>query len=232
MITTRKSQDRGHADHGWLNTYHTFSFADYHDPRQMGFRSLRVINEDRVAPGQGFGEHPHRDMEIVSYVLEGALQHRDSLGNGSILRPGEFQRITAGTGVRHSEFNPSRTEPVHFYQIWLLPNRRGLEPGYEQRSFSADEQHNQLRLVASPDGETGSLSINQDARIFLSDLDPGAAVTHRLGPDRHAWLQVLRGGVELAGTRLAAGDAAAVSQLPELTLTASEPAEIMLFDLA
>lgn len=232
MITIRKSQDRGHADHGWLNTYHAFSFADYHDPRHMGFRSLRVINEDRVAPGQGFGEHPHRDMEIVSYVLEGALQHRDSLGNGSTLRPGEFQRITAGTGVRHSEFNPSRTEPVHFYQIWLLPNRRGLEPGYEQRSFPADEKHNQLRLVASPDGEAGSLSINQDARIFLSDLDGGAAVTHRLLPERHAWVQVLRGGIELAGTRLAAGDAAALSQLPELTLSASEPAEIMLFDLA
>ena len=232
MITIRKSQDRGHADHGWLNTYHTFSFADYHDPRHMGFRSLRVINEDRVAPGQGFGEHPHRDMEIVSYVLEGALQHRDSLGNGSILRPGEFQRITAGTGVRHSEFNPSPTEPVHFYQIWLLPNRRGLEPGYEQRSFSADEKHNQLRLVASPDGHAGSLSINQDAHIFLSDLDRGAVVTHRLLPERHAWVQVLRGGIELAGTRLAAGDGAALSQLPELTLTASEPAEIMLFDLA
>jgi quercetin 2,3-dioxygenase len=231
MITLRKSQERGHADHGWLNSYHTFSFAGYHDPRHMGFRSLRVINEDRVAPGQGFGEHPHRDMEIVSYVLAGALQHRDSLGNGSVLRPGEFQRITAGTGLRHSEFNPSRSEPVHFYQIWLLPTAEGLPPGYEQKSFSSDQKRNQFRLVASPTGHDGSLTIQADASIFLSDLAEGASASYRLSPGRHAWLQVLRGAVDLDGTRLDQGDAAAISQQDGLAVTAKQPAEIMLFDL-
>jgi quercetin 2,3-dioxygenase len=231
MIAVRKSDERGHADHGWLNSYHTFSFAGYHDPKHMGFRSLRVINEDRVAPGQGFGEHPHRDMEIVSYVLEGALQHRDSMGNGSVLRPGDFQRISAGTGVQHSEFNPSKAEPVHFYQIWLLPSQRGLSPSYEQRSFSADEKHNQLRLVASPDGHADSLTIHTDASVLLGQLDAGASVTHRLGPDRHAWIQVMRGQVSIGETELNEGDAAAVSQTPELRLSAVAPAEIMVFDL-
>ena len=172
MINLRKSLDRGHADHGWLNTYHTFSFADYHDPAHMGFRSLRVINEDRVAPGMGFGTHGHRDMEIISYVLEGALQHKDSLGNGSVLHPGEFQRISAGTGVRHSEFNPSATEPVHFYQIWLLPERIGIQPSYEQKLFTDGEKSGRLRLVASPDGAQGSLAIHQDARVYLATLAP------------------------------------------------------------
>ncbi|HEY2881398.1 MAG TPA: pirin family protein [Pirellulales bacterium] len=233
MLTLRRSAERGHADHGWLNSYHTFSFAGYHDPRFMGFRSLRVMNEDRVAPGQGFGEHPHRDMEIVSYVLEGALQHRDSLGNGSVLHPGDFQRITAGTGVLHSEFNPSQSEPVHFYQIWLLPNARGLQPGYGERKFTPAEKHNRLRLVASSDGRDGSLTINQDANVYLSNLDAGASVSHSLATGRHAWLQVLRGDIRVGETALTAGDAAAaVSNENGLTITAASPAEIMLFDLA
>ncbi|MBX3439798.1 MAG: pirin family protein, partial [Planctomycetaceae bacterium] len=176
MITLRKSNQRGHADHGWLNTYHTFSFSSYYDPAQMGFRSLRVMNEDRVAAGRGFGTHAHHDMEIVSYVLEGALEHKDSMGNGAVLRPGEFQRISAGTGITHSEFNPSRDQPTHFYQIWLLPQRNGLAPSYEQRRFDDSELRNALRVVASPEGENGSLTIHQDARISLSKLDAGKAV--------------------------------------------------------
>ncbi len=231
MITVRRSHERGHANHGWLNTYHTFSFGGYEDPHHMGFRSLRVMNEDRVAPGQGFGEHPHRDMEIVSYVLEGALQHRDSLGNGSVLHAGDFQRITAGTGVRHSEFNPSAIEPVHFYQIWLFPSQRGLNPGYEERSFSPGEKHNQLRLVASRDGRNGSLTIHQDADIYLTQLDAEAKVSHTLQPGRHAWAQIMRGVVRLGGHELREGDAAAVSASAELDLLAVEPAEVMLFDL-
>ena len=232
MITVRRSQERGHADHGWLNTYHTFSFAGYQDPQQMGFRSLRVINEDRVAPGKGFGKHPHRDMEIVSYVLEGALQHRDSMGNGSVLHPGEFQRITAGTGIEHSEFNPSATEPVHFYQIWLLPDERSLKPGYEQRSFSAAEKQNRLRLVASREGRQESLTIHQDADVFLGRLEAGANLSHGLRPGRHAWLQVVRGTVRLGEIALNESDAAAISEEPELSIVGVEPAEIMLFDLA
>src|SRR6516164_11143998 len=173
MIQVRKAVERGHFDHGWLNTYHTFSFADYYDPAQLGFRSLRVINDDRVAPGQGFGMHGHRDMEIVTYVLDGALEHRDSMGNGSVLRPGELQRMTAGTGIRHSEFNPSDREPVHLYQIWLLPERRGLQPGYEQKAFPEAERQGTLRLVASPTGERGSLTIRQDARLYLATLLDG-----------------------------------------------------------
>ncbi len=187
MLRLRKSEERGHADHGWLNTYHTFSFADYQDPSQMGFRSLRVINEDRVAPGMGFGTHGHRDMEIISYVLEGALQHKDSLGNGEVLRPGEFQRISAGTGVRHSEFNPSTTEPVHFYQIWLLPHSEGIQPSYEQKFFAADEKQEKLRLVASPSGAAGSLTIHQDANVYLTELEPGKSVTHSIPAGRHVW---------------------------------------------
>jgi quercetin 2,3-dioxygenase len=231
MITVRRSQERGHANHGWLNTYHTFSFADYHDPNHMGFRSLRVMNEDRVAPGQGFGEHPHRDMEIISYVLAGALEHRDSMGNGSVLHAGDFQRISAGRGVEHSEFNPSRSEAVHFYQIWLFPNQRGLDPSYEERSFSPAEKHNRLRLVASQDGREGSLTVNQDVDVFLSNLDGGASVSLPLRPGRHAWVQVMRGAVRVGDTMLAESDAAAVSEQPELSLTAVEPAEVMLFDL-
>jgi redox-sensitive bicupin YhaK (pirin superfamily) len=232
MFRLRKALERGHADHGWLNTYHSFSFADYHDPAQMGFRALRVINEDRVAPGMGFGTHAHRDMEIVSYVLEGALEHKDSLGNGSILRPGEFQRISAGTGVRHSEFNPSADQPVHFYQIWLLPQTLGIPPSYEQKAFAAAQTHGKLRLVASPGGADGSLTIHQDAGVYLSTLDGGDSVRHEIAPGRHAWLQVLRGAVDAGGTRLETSDGLAVSAESGLTIVAAQPAEIMLFDLA
>lgn len=232
MIQIRKANDRGHADHGWLNAYHTFSFASYRDPRFMGFRALRVMNEDRVAPGQGFGTHPHQDMEIVTYVLEGALEHRDSMGNGEVLRPGEFQRMSAGTGITHSEFNPSATEPVHLYQIWLYPEKRGIEPSYEQKRFPAAEQTNELRLVASPTGADGSLQIHQDAQIFLSQLTKGNEVVHQLQPNRHAWLQVLRGAVELNGRELQTSDGAAVSEITTLAIRASDDAEVMLFDLA
>jgi len=231
MITRRLAQDRGHAQHGWLDSYHTFSFADYYDPRHMGFRTLRVINEDRVQPGKGFGTHPHRDMEIISYVLEGALAHKDSLGTGSVIRPGEVQRMTAGTGVTHSEFNPSRTEPVHFLQIWLLPERAGLPPSYEQRAFPTEEKQGRLRLVASPDGREGSVTIHQAVDLYASLLAPGQAVTHRLTPGRHAWVQVLRGTIRLNDTALSAGDGAAASEEALLTMTATDPAEVLLFDL-
>jgi redox-sensitive bicupin YhaK (pirin superfamily) len=232
MIRVRRASERGHFDHGWLDTYHTFSFARYYDPRHMGFRALRVINEDRVAPGQGFGTHPHEDMEIVTYVLDGALAHRDSLGTGSTIRPGELQRMTAGTGIRHSEFNPSESEPVHLYQIWLLPEREGLEPSYEQKAFPEEERRNRLRLVASPDGRDGSLTIRQDARLYLGSLDGGREVRHELTPGRHAWLQVLRGGVTLDGSSLSAGDGAAVGDESSLAIEAEGPAEVLLFDLA
>ncbi len=232
MIRVRKSADRGHLNHGWLDTYHTFSFGDYYDPSQMGFRALRVINEDWVAPGRGFGTHGHADMEIVTYVLEGALSHKDSLGTGETLRPGEFQRMTAGTGITHSEFNPSATEPVHLYQIWLLPERKGLTPTYEQTAFPADGKHDRLRLVADPDATDGALAIRQDARIYLATLDPSGSVSHNLAPGRHAWLQVLRGSLTLGEHSLAAGDAAALSDESALTIHANGPAEVMLFDLA
>jgi quercetin 2,3-dioxygenase len=232
MIHIRQAADRGHFNHGWLETYHTFSFADYHDPRHMQFRALRVMNEDRVQPGRGFGTHPHRDMEIVTYVLSGALEHRDSMGNGEVLRPGEFQRMSAGTGITHSEFNPSPAEPVHLYQIWLLPERKGIEPSYEQKSFPAQERHNRLRLVAAPDAADGSLLIHQDARIFLASLDRAERITHSIAEGRFAWLQVLRGEVALNGQELQTGDGAAISDLSELTIEATRNAEIMLFDLA
>jgi redox-sensitive bicupin YhaK (pirin superfamily) len=232
MVTIRKANDRGHADHGWLNTYHTFSFSSYRDPAHVHFRALRVMNEDFVAPGQGFGTHPHEDMEIVTYVLEGALEHRDSMGNGEVLRPGEFQRMSAGTGITHSEFNPSATEPVHLYQIWLFPEQKGIQPSYEQKRFDESERHNQLRLVASPDAAQNSLLIHQNARIFLASLDEGHEVTHQLDPGRHAWLQVLRGSVSLNGQRLDTSDGAAVSDEALLTIGANNPAEVMLFDLA
>lgn len=231
MLTIRRAADRGHFNHGWLDTFHTFSFADYFDAKHHHFRDLRVINEDRVAPGQGFGMHGHRDMEIVTYVLEGALQHKDSLGNGSILRPGEFQRMSAGSGIRHSEFNPSETEPVHLYQIWLFPNEHGVTPSYEQKAFAETERLGRLRLVASPNGADGSLTIQQDARIFLSSLIAGNSVTHELAPGRHAWLQVLRGKVSLNGTLLDTSDGAAISEEQILKLHADQPAEVMLFDL-
>ncbi|MEZ6042640.1 MAG: pirin family protein [Planctomycetaceae bacterium] len=237
MIQIRKAHDRGHAYHGWLDTHHTFSFSTYRDPDHMGFRSLRVMNEDIVAPGQGFGTHPHHDMEIVTYVLEGALEHKDSMGNGEILRPGEFQRMSAGTGITHSEFNPSDSEPVHLYQIWLFPERKGIEPSYEQKQFPIEERQNRLRLVASQNAENGSLLIHQDARIYLSKIDAGHKVKHELLPGRYAWLQVLRGLVVLNGTAfngitLGSSDGAAISDETILTIQANEDAEIMLFDLA
>jgi len=232
MIKIRRSSERGHANHGWLDTYHTFSFADYYDPKHEDFHALRVINEDRVAPGMGFGMHGHKDMEIVTIVLEGALEHKDSLGNGEVLRPGEFQRMSAGTGIKHSEFNPSETEAVHLYQIWLHPERRGLAPSYEQKAIPPSEQLNALRLVASPDAQNGSLAIHQDARLYLSKLDAGHAVSHKLAPGRAAWLQTLRGSVELNGQRLDAGDGAAIESETELSLKAVSNAEILLFDLA
>jgi redox-sensitive bicupin YhaK (pirin superfamily) len=232
MYAIRRGKERGHFNHGWLNTYHTFSFADYRDPLYTGFRSLRVMNEDFVAPGEGFGEHPHQDMEIVTYVLRGALEHKDSMGNGEVLRPGEFQRMSAGSGITHSEFNPSATEPVHLYQIWLRPERKGILPSYEQKRFDEQGRHNQWQLVASRGAEAGSLTIHQDAKIFLSALDVGQKLNYSLRPERHAWLQILRGAIELHGESLTAGDGVAVSDEQTLELTAQFAAEVMLFDLA
>lgn len=232
MIRVRKADERGHFDHGWLDTHHTFSFGDYYDPAQMGFRSLRVINDDRVQPGQGFGMHGHRDMEILTYVLEGKLEHRDSLGNGSIIRAGELQRMTAGTGVRHSEFNPSDEAWVHLYQIWLLPEQRGLEPSYDQLAVSEEEKRGRFRLVASPDGDRGSLTIRQDARLYLASLLPGDKVAQEIEPGRAAWLQVLRGNVDFHGQRLSAGDGVAVTDENVVALQATGPSEVLLFDLA
>ncbi len=231
MISIRTAAQRGHFDHGWLNTYHTFSFGDYFDPDHMGFRCLRVINDDRVQPGLGFGMHGHRDMEIVTYVLEGALAHRDSMGNASVIRPGELQRMSAGTGIRHSEFNPSETEPVHLYQIWLLPDRQGLTPSYEQRAFGDGERHGRFRLVASPDGADGSLTIHQDARLYLSSLTLGQEVAHAIGSGRAAWLQVLRGEVSSFGKDLSAGDGVAISDEKAVAVRARSSAEVLLFDL-
>jgi redox-sensitive bicupin YhaK (pirin superfamily) len=232
MIRVRKAADRGHADYGWLDTWHTFSFATYQDSSHVRFRALRVMNEDFVAPGRGFGTHPHNDMEIVTYVLSGALEHRDSMGNGEVLRPGEFQRMSAGTGITHSEFNPSQDEATHLYQIWLFPERKGIEPSYEQKAFPETERHNQLRLVASQDGADGSLTIHQNARIYLSTIDSGNHVSLDLPTGRHAWLQVLRGGVSINGTKLDTSDGAAVSEESSLSITADADAEILLFDLA
>jgi len=233
MISVRKSADRGSFDHGWLKTHHTFSFAGYHDPRHVRFRALRVINEDWIGPGRGFGEHPHENMEILTYVLEGALAHRDSLGTGSVIRPGELQRMSAGTGITHSEANPSESEPVHLYQIWLFPDRHGHAPSYEQRAFPEAERLNRLRLVASPDGEDGSLTIHQDARLYLGALEPGKSVAHPIAAGRHAWLQVARGEVSLNGVTLGEGDGAAVNDESLLSIATSDaPAEVLLFDLA
>jgi len=232
MIRVRKAEERGHADHGWLDTYHTFSFAGYQDPEHTRFHALRVMNEDVVQPGQGFGTHPHRDMEIVTYVLEGALEHKDSMGNGEVLRAGEFQRMSAGSGITHSEFNPSETEPVHLYQIWLFPELKGIEPSYEQKRFPDNEQHNQLRLVASPGAEQGALSIHQNAQIYLSQIEQGKSVSHSIAFGRHAWLQVLRGSVLLNEVPLNTSDGAGISDVQELKIQATDNAEIMLFDLA
>jgi len=232
MIEIRKSADRGHAAHGWLESRHTFSFADYHDPRHMGFRALRVINEDRVEPGKGFATHSHRDMEIVSYVLEGALEHRDSMGNGSVIRPGDVQLMRAGTGVTHSEYNESRQSPVHFLQIWVLPDRQGLEPAYGQRHFSVEQRRNTLRLVVSPDGRDSSLRIHQDVAIYAVVLEAGTTVTHSLAPGRHAWVQVARGEALLNGVRMEEGDGAAASDEVALEIRAQNASEFLLFDLA
>ncbi len=232
MITLRRSHERGHADHGWLDSYHSFSFADYHDPAHDGFGALRVVNEDRVQAGQGFGTHPHRDMEIISYVLEGALAHRDSMGNGSTIRPGDVQRMSAGSGVTHSEFNASSSELAHFLQIWILPEERGIAPGYEQKHFSEEQKRGQLRLVAARDGRDGSVTIHQDASVYATVLDPGETVCHQLAPGRRAWLHVARGEVQLGAHTLAAGDAAAVTAEDSIALTGSRRAEVLLFDLA
>ncbi len=232
MIRIRRSKERGHFDHGWLDTYHTFSFADYHDPDFMGFRALRVINEDRVLPGKGFGMHGHRDMEIVTVVLEGALEHKDGMGNGSVLRPGEVQHMTAGTGVMHSEFNPSLEELVHLYQIWIQPERKGLTPTYAQKAFPDSERRNALRLVASPDGKEGSLTLRADARLYAALLEPSSRVSHALGHGRHAWVQAARGKMRVNGQELEAGDGAALSEEQSLTIEAGTRAEALLFDLA
>ena len=235
-LTLRRGSERGLADHGWLRSFHTFSFADYYDPSHMGFRALRVINEDRVQPGRGFGTHPHRDMEILSYVLDGGLQHKDSMGNGSVIRPGDVQRMTAGTGVAHSEFNASQTDPVHFLQIWLLPERPGLTPGYEQRAFPAEERTGRLRLLASRDGRDGSVTVHQDVALYGVLLSPGDEVRHELRPGRHAWLQMARGAALINGERLEAGDGASTSAAGALTVggaaAGDQPAEGLLFDLA
>jgi redox-sensitive bicupin YhaK (pirin superfamily) len=231
MITFRDRMTRGQSRTGWLDSRHSFSFGDYRDPAQMGFRSLRVINEDRVIPGAGFPRHGHRDMDIISYVLEGALEHKDSLGTGAIIRPGEVQRMSAGTGIQHSEFNSSRDQPVHFLQIWIIPDRRGLAPGYEQKAFPLAERQGKLRLVAAPDGAEGSVTLHQDARLFTATLAPGEQVRHDLAPGRGAWLQVARGIVALNGTEMREGDGAAVENEPGLTIEAETEAEVLLFDL-
>jgi redox-sensitive bicupin YhaK (pirin superfamily) len=232
MIVIRKSAERGHADHGWLESRHTFSFADYHDPRHMGFRALRVINEDRVQPGRGFGTHGHRDMEIVSYVLAGELEHKDSLGTGSIVRPGEVQYMSAGSGVRHSEFNPSATEPLHFLQIWIQPSEQGLAPRYAQQRIDAKQQENGLALVVSPDGRAGSIAVRQDVALFAARWKIGQGARHALASGRHAWVQIARGELDVAGQRLSAGDGAAITQERELQLEARTACEFLLFDLS
>ena len=231
MIQIRKSEERGHADHGWLNTRFTFSFADYYDPKHVQFRTLRVMNDDQVAGGGGFPTHPHRDMEIVTYVLEGALQHRDSMGNGSVIRPGDVQYMSAGTGVMHSEFNASEKEPVHLYQIWMFPDKQGYKPTYDQKNFREEERRGKLRLLASPDGKNGSVKIRQDNSLYATILESGQSVKHELRPERHAYVQVARGSVKLNGKELSEGDGAAISDEKTLELTGVEQAEVLVFDL-
>jgi len=232
MITIRQARERGHFDHGWLNTYHTFSFDQYYDPRYMGFRQLRVINEDFVAGGRGFPMHAHRDMEIITYILEGALQHEDSMGNGSIIRPGDVQRMTAGTGVRHSEKNASPDERVHLLQIWILPDTVGLEPGYEQKAFTEDERRGRLRLIASNDGREGSVTVRQDVSVFASILGAGESVRHDMDQARYGWIQVARGSVVVNGEPAGQGDGAIAMGESSLEIVADEASEILLFDLA
>jgi redox-sensitive bicupin YhaK (pirin superfamily) len=232
MITRRLAAHRGHTRLGWLDSRHTFSFGDYHDAVHMGFRSLRVINDDRVQPGAGFGTHGHRDMEIITYVLDGALEHKDSLGTGSVIPPGDGQRMSAGTGIMHSEYNHSATEPVHFLQIWIVPARTGLAPSYEQKAFPVEEKLGKLCLLAAPDGRAGAITVHQDVALYVALLEPGHEVTHRLAAQRHAWLQVASGAVELNGVALQAGDGAALSAEERIAIRSSEPAEVLLFDLA
>jgi hypothetical protein len=231
MLELRRADERGHADHGWLDSRHTFSFADYYDPQFMGFGSLRVINEDRVQPGKGFGTHGHRDMEIISYVLEGALAHRDSLGNGSVIQPGDVQRMSAGTGVRHSEFNHSQSELVHFLQIWLLPEKSGMPPSYAERRFSDEEKRGRLRLVASRDGREGSVIVHQDVDLYAALLAPDDAVAHELRAGRRVWVQVARGSVTVNDAALAAGDGAAIVDEDEIAIRGIVDAEVLLFDM-
>lgn len=241
MVTLRAANERGHANHGWLDTNHTFSFANYHDPRHMGFRALRVINEDRVQPGAGFGAHPHRDMEIISYVLEGELEHKDSLGNGSVIRAGEVQRMSAGTGIVHSEFNPSATQPMHFFQIWIEPHSAGLAPGYEQMALEPEMLRGKLHLIASPVDATGAESagngegavrIHQDVKLYAARLAEGDEVRHTLLPGRHGWLQMAAGEITLNGTAMTDSDGAAISDESELVIRAGRETELLLFDLA
>jgi quercetin 2,3-dioxygenase len=232
MIIVRPAEERGVANFGWLDSRHTFSFGHYYDPRHMGIGALRVINDDRVAPGGGFDTHSHQDMEIISYVLEGAMEHQDSIGTGSVIRPGDVQRMTAGTGIAHSEFNHSRTEPVHFLQIWIVPERKGLEPGYEQKTFPLEERRGKARLVASRDGRNGSLTVHQDVDLYTSVLEAGDEVAIDLRPERSAWVQVARGAVTLNGTGLKEGDGAAVFDTATLTLTSDKGGEVLVFDLA
>jgi redox-sensitive bicupin YhaK (pirin superfamily) len=233
MITIRPAAERGDADHGWLHSRHTFSFADYHDSKHMGFRALRVINEDRVEGGRGFGTHPHRDMEIISYVLEGALQHRDSLGTGSVIRPGDVQRMSAGTGVLHSEFNASQSDLVHFLQIWLMPSARDIAPGYEQKTFSDQDKRARLRVVASPDGRDGSVTIHTDAVLYAGVFERGERAELALAKDRHAWVQIARGTMVVNGKQLAAGDGAALSSESSVRIEATDGGgEVLVFDLA
>ena len=232
MIIVRPGKERGHFDHGWLDTYHTFSFSQYHDPAQMGFRALRVINEDRVEPGAGFPPHSHRDMEIITYVLAGGLAHKDSMGNASTIRPGNVQRMSAGTGVTHSEYNGSDTEPVHLLQIWILPQTRNLPPSYEEKVFSAEDKQGRLRLVASEDARDGSARIHQDASVFASLLEPGQTVRHALAPARGAWIHLVSGAATVNGKLLATGDGAAIEHEPQIEIVATAPTELLLFDLA
>jgi redox-sensitive bicupin YhaK (pirin superfamily) len=230
MMKIRRANERGHAEHGWLDTYHTFSFADYYDPAWMGYRSLRVINDDLVMPGMGFGTHPHRDMEIITYVLSGSLAHKDSMGNGRVIQPGEVQYMAAGTGIQHSEFNPSKEEAVHLLQIWIVPDRKGVQPRYAEKSFT-QAPADQLNLVTSKAGRDGSIAIHQDADLWLARLSPGGEVSHALAPGRHAWVHVAEGEVTVNGQSLAAGDAAAVNAAGELKLAGTKPAQVLLFDL-
>lgn len=232
MMKLRRSGERGHANHGWLDTRHTFSFADYYDPSHMGFRNLRVLNDDTVAAGQGFGTHGHRDMEIVSYVLDGALEHRDSMGTGSVLRPGHVQRMTAGTGVTHSEFNHSQAEAVHFLQVWIRPNASGLTPGYEEAVFSRDDKRGRLRLVVSPDGQDGSLRLNQEAWIYATVLEAKESLEHEIAPGRGVWVQVARGEATVNGEHLVTGDGAALEEEPRVSITSPSEVELLLFELA